>query len=208
MDLNKRFPKYSKLLYLYPTAYRKRYSEQMLQTLADMLDDTPSHKAAVWTRTMLDLLLSALQQQLSYTGAAMTKETPNYVKNSALIGGILLLPFFVLVIAHSLDSSLQNSTWWHFRILFTFFVVLPSIAFLLSLVALISWLVERHKQHKQSWLKAVLDIRRTWYLLVVLIVGLGIVSMVFGHDSVHCITGNPIRELRNSSQTLSCIEQR
>jgi hypothetical protein len=208
MDLNKRFPKYSKLLYLYPTAYRKQYSEQMLQTLADMFDDAPKQKTAIWIRTVLDLPLSATHQQLNYTGAAMTHDTPQYVKNSALTSAALLVPFFVLVIAHSLDSGMQHSVWWHYHVLFTFFVLLPSLAFLLSLVAFISWLVERHKQEKQSWLKAVLDIRRNWYLLVVLIVGLGIVGMVYGHDSVHCVTGNPFRELHNPSQTLSCIEQR
>lgn len=208
MDLNKRFPKYSKLLYLYPVAYRKQYAEQMLQTLADMLDDSSAKKTTIWTRTILDLPLSAFRQQLSYTGATMTNDTPKYVKNSALFGAILLLPFFVLVIAHSLDSGLQNSVYWHFRVLFTFFVLLPLIAFLLTSVALISWLVERHKQEKKSWFVELLDIRRNWYLVTVLIIGLGIVGMVYGHDSVHCVTGNPFRELHNPSQTLSCIEQR
>jgi hypothetical protein len=208
MDLNKRFPKYSKLLYLYPAAYRKWYAEQMLQTLADMLDDSPAKKTAIWTRTMLDLPLSVLHQQLSYTGAAMGGDTPKYVKNSALLGAILLLPFFVLVTAHSLDSGLQNSVYWHFRVLFTFFVALPAIAFLLTTVALVFWLTERRKQDKKSLVAELFDLRRNWYLLTVLIIGLGIVGMVYGHDSVHCITGNPYRELHNPSQTLSCIEQR
>lgn len=208
MELNKRFPKYAKLLHLYPAAYRRQYSEQVLQTLADMLDDAPKEKAAIWTRTMLDLPLSAMNQQLRYTGAAMTHDTPNYVKISALIGAILLIPFFALVIAHSLDANMQYSVFWHFRVIFTFFVLLPSVAFLLTLIALTSWLIERHRQEKKSWTSGLLDIRRNWYLLIVLIVGLGIVGMVFFHDSVHCVTGNPIRELHNPSQTWACIEQR
>lgn len=208
MDLNKRFPKYSKLLYLYPTAYRKQYSEQMLQTLADMLDDAPAKKSTIWTRTMLDLPLSAVHQQLSYTGAVMTNDTPKYVKNSALIGAVLLLPFFVLAIAHSVDSGLQNSIYWHFRVLFTFFVLLPSIAFLLTTVAFVSWLVERRKQEKKSLFAELFDLRRNWYLFTVLIVGLGIVGMVYGHDSVRCVTKNPIRAAEHMSQTLSCIAQR
>lgn len=208
MDLNKRFPRYSKLLYLYPATYRKQYSEQMLQTLADMLDDAPARKTTIWARTVLDLPLSALHQQLSYTGAVMKSDTPKYVKSSALIGAILLLPFFVLLAAHSLDSGIQNSFYWHFHILFTFFVLLPSIAFLLTSIALVSWLVERRKQEKKSLLAELFDLRRNWYLLTVLIIGVGIVGMVYGHDSVHCVTGNPIREIRNTSQTLRCIEQR
>jgi hypothetical protein len=208
MDVKKRFPKYSKLLYLYPTSYRKQYSEQMLQTLADMLDDAPQRKATIWTRAVLDLPVSAIHQQLSYTGAAMTHGTPKYVKNSVFVGAALLIPFFILVVAHSLDSRMQYSVWWHFHVLFTFFVLLPSIAFLLSLVALISWLVERHKQEKKSWLTELLDIRRNWHLMAVLVIGLGIVGLVYGHDSTHCVTGNPFRELHNPSQTLTCIEQR
>lgn len=137
----------------------------------------------------------------------MTERTPKYVKNSAIIGAALLVPFFVLVIAHSLDNNLQGSVFWHYHVLFTFFVLLPAIAFLLASVAFISWLVERHQTEKQSWFKELLDIRRNWYLLAVLIVGLGIVGLVYGHDSVHCVTGNPVRELHNPNQTLTCIEQ-
>lgn len=210
MDLNKRFPKYSKLLYLYPDAYRKHYSEQMLQTLADMLDDSPTaqQKFTTWSRTLLDLPLSAVRQQINYTGETMTNDTPKYVKNSALVGAILLIPFCVLVFAHSLDSGVQNSVFWHFPMLFTFFVLLPSIAFLLATVAFISWLVERRKQEKKSWVAELLDLRRNWYLLTVLVIGLGIVGMVYFHDSVRCVAGNPVREARNLSQTWSCIEQR
>jgi hypothetical protein len=209
MDLNRRFPKYRKLLYLYPAGYRQHYSEQMVQTLADMLDDAPTVKAklAVWTRTMLDLPLSAARQQVSYTGATMTNDTPKYVKNSAIIGAALLVPFFILITAHSLDSSMQNSVFWHFRVIFTFFVLLPSIAFLLTTVALISWLVERHKQEKKSWFSELFDLRRNWHLLAVLVVGLGIVGLVYEHDSMQCVTGNPVREAGQMHRTLRCIEQ-
>lgn len=210
MDIDKRYRTYQKLLYLYPAAYRKAYGEQMLQTLADMLDDTPSQsqKRAIWTRTLLDLPLSVMRQQLIYTGDVMTNDTPKYVKTSALIGAALLVPFFVLVIAHSLDSNLQQSVFWHYHVLFTFFVLLPGIAFLLAAVAFTSWLVERHHIDKKSWLRELMDIRRNWALFAVLILGLGIIGLVYGHDSVHCVTGNPVREIHNPRQTLHCIEQR
>lgn len=208
MDVKKRFPTYRKLLCLYPAAYRAKYGEQMLQTLADMLDDAPTHKAAIWTRTLLDLPVSVCKQQLIYTGDTMTHDTPKYVKNSSLIGAALLVPFFVLAIAHSIDNALQFSVLWRFDILFTFFAVFPATAFLLTTVALISWAAERRKAEKKSWVSELLDIRRNWSLLAVLMVGLGIVGLVFFHDSVHCVTGNPVRELHNPRQTLHCIEQR
>jgi hypothetical protein len=210
MDVRKRFPKYRKLLYLYPAAYRQHYSEQMLQTLADMLDDSSSsqQKLAIWSRTMLDLPLSAVKQQLSYTGEAMTKQTPTYVKNSALLGAAMLLPFFLILAATSIDNNLRSGVLWHYHVLFTFFVLLPALAFLLAAVALVSWLVERHHEEHKSWFSGLIDLRRNWHLFAVLIIGLGIVGMVYGHDSVHCVTGNPIREARNSHQTWRCIEQR
>ena len=208
MDVNKRFPMYRKLLYLYPAAYRTQYGEQMLQTLADMLDDAPGHRAAIWTVALLDLPLSALQQQIIYTGATMTHDTPKYVKTSSLIGAALLVPFFVLITAHSIDSALQYSVLWHYHVLFTFFAIFPATAFLLTIIAFISWIVERHEKEKKSWLRELLDIRRNWPLLAVAILGIGIVGLVFGHDSVHCVTGNPVREIRNTQQTLQCIEQR
>lgn len=210
MDINKRFPIYRKLLYLYPTSYRQVYGEQMLQTLADMLDDAPTraHQRAVWTRTILDLPVSAVKQQIIYTGDTMTHDTPNYVKHSTLIAAVLLLPFFITISAASIDKNVQHGVLWHYHVLFTLFVLLPTVAFLLAAVAFISWLVERHKTEKRSWLSELLDVRRNWSLLAVLILGLGIVGMVYGHDSVHCVTGNPLREAHNPSQTLHCIEQR
>lgn len=210
MDINKRFPTYRKLLYLYPARYRVQYGEQMLQTLADMLDDahTSEHKRSIWTRTLLDLPASAMKQQLIYTGDTMSHDTPNYVKYSTLIGAALLVPFFMTVIAASIDNNLHNGVLWHYRVLFTLFVVLPAIACLLAAVAFTSWIVERHHSEQRCWLHELLDIRRNGALLAVLILGLGIVGLVFFHDSVHCVTGNPVRELHNPSQTMHCIEQR
>ena len=138
----------------------------------------------------------------------MTYETPKYVKKSAAIGTVMVAPFFLIIAATSLDSQVRQSFLWHFPVLFTFFVILPILAFLLATVALASWLVERRQQEHKSWLRELLDLRRNWHLLTVLAVGLGIVGLVYGHDSVHCVTGNPVREARNLHQTWRCIEQR
>jgi len=210
MDLKKRFPRYSKLLRLYPETYRKRYGEQMLQTLADMLDNAPTtrQRVGIWSRTAADLPASLIDQQLRHTGEIMINETPKYVKNSALAGAAMLAPFFLLVTAASLDKNLRHSFLWSFPVLFIFFVVLPVLAFLLAATAFTGWLIERRKQDHKSWASELFDLHRNWHLLSVLIVGLGIVGLVYGHDSVHCITGNPVREARNWHQTWQCIQQR
>jgi hypothetical protein len=64
MGLRQRFPRYSKLFRFYPEAYRKRYDEQMLQTLADMLDDREASTISTWARTAVDLPASIIKQQL------------------------------------------------------------------------------------------------------------------------------------------------
>lgn len=207
--LNKRFPHYSKLLALYPAAYRKKYGEQMLQTLADMLDDasSPASRAAIWTRTVLDLPISLIHQQLSYASHAFAQETPSYVKRNALIAALLLVPFFVIVVANDLTAHGLYRTWlWHDHVLFAWIVALPALALGISLVTFIGWLVQNRR--KQSFWRNVLDVRHSWPLLVVGVIGLGIIGLVLFHDSVHCLTGNPIREVRNPRATWHCIEQR
>jgi len=210
MGVDERFPRYSKLLRLYPKPYRTQYGDQMLQTLADMLENAPTarQRFSVWARTVIDLPISLVNQQLNYVGEIMIHETPKYVKNSAIAGAAMLAPFFLIVSAASIDKNLRHSFLWHYPTLFTFFVILPTLAFLVAAIAFVCWLIERHQQENKSWLSGLFDFQHNWHLLSILVVGLGIVALVFGHDSVHCITGNPIREMHNPHQTWQCIQQR
>jgi len=202
--LKHRFPRYSRLLWLYPAGYRMQYEEQMLQTLADMLDDPGRSKASIWARTVLDLPVSAIYQQLSYEGGIMKNETPSYMKRSALLGSIMLLPFWAVVIINSLNNhSIPSSHDWEltYKLLL---VGLPVIAFLLNIAAFWRWVATRHKLGT-SYLKSLFDFRHNWTVLVVAGLGLLIALFVPFHDSVHCLTGNPVRELHNPHQTLQCI---
>jgi len=205
--LIKRFPHYSKLLRLYPVAYQKEYGEQMLQTLADMLDDPHEKPAAVWARTVLDYPISIMYQQLSYTEANM-QHNPQYIKRTAVLGAWLVAPFFLFVVVNGTNNHwLEHSMLWHTNFLLTWLVLLPSIAVILNLAALLRWVrQQRNTAHASAW-KALTDVRRTWPLIAIALIGLGILAIIFGHDSVHCITGNPIRELRNLHQTLQCIQR-
>lgn len=201
--LSKRFPRYSKLLHLYPAGYRKQYGEQMLQTLADMLDDSERSRSEVWSRLILDFPFSVIKQQLSYTGEAMTNTTPVYIKRTAVLGAWLVAPFFVFVILNSLMHNRLHQSWaWHSDALFIWLVLLPSLAAIFNLGALLRWVQTRRKIG--AW-RALLDIRSNWPVLAMAIVAVGILGVVFFHDSVHCVTGNPIRELHNPHQTWQCI---
>ncbi len=214
-NLAKRFPLYSRLIRLYPRAYRREYGEQMLQTLADMLDNAENgrDRVVIWLRAIIDLPLSITQQQVITAGGIMTHETPRYSKQGSLAGAVLLLPFFSALAANGLNKVFYNHdlfhSWlWSDPILLVWVILLPSLALIVSGVTFLRWSTDRRKHGRTSSWKLLTDWRHNWPMLTVLLVSLGILSMVFFHDSVHCVTGNPIREVRNLHDTLMCISNR
>jgi hypothetical protein len=199
--LDKRFKLYSKFIGLYPAPYRQRYRSEMLQTLADMLDDPDNSKAAVWLRAILDLPLSLTKQNLMFVGGIMRNQTPHYVKRNSLLSTLLILPFFVIVFSRVLQNShLSNNEPWKSSLYITL-VFLPSAAFLLSVYTFAKW----SRSRKVSIVKSLFDLRRNWMITLVGTLAFLITIFVPFHDSTHCVTGNPIREIRNPSQTWQCI---
>jgi hypothetical protein len=83
-------------------------------------------------------------------------------------------------------------------------VLLPSLAVLLSSITFALWV----HANKRTRLKSFMDIRHNWVMVLPIILGLGLLFLVFFHDSIHCVTGNPIRELRSPRDTLQCIIRR
>jgi len=206
--LKQRFPHYSALLHLYPTSYRKEYGEQMLQTLADMLDDPERHRTAVWMQTILDLPVSITKQQLTYAGATMMT-TPHYIKHNARIGAWMLAPFFLLVLFNAIsDQWLRRTLFWHPTFLYVWMILLPAIAILLNVIALLRWIQTQHRDSRKNLWQSLKNVYSYWPTLAIITVGIGVFLLIFWHDSVHCVTGNPIRELRNAHQTLRCIQER
>jgi len=205
--LSKRFPRYSHLLRLYPGGYRQEYGEQMLQTLADMLDDPARKKTAVWARTVLDFPLSVTRQQLTYAGNAAAV-MPRYLKHNARVGAWLVAPFFLFVILNNLSNQrLHDSLLWHTDFLFMWLILLPAVAILLNTAALLRWLRSRRRETGQATWKLLADWRHDWPALAVMLIGLGILALVFGHDSVHCVAGNPFHELRDWHSTWQCVQR-
>ncbi len=207
-QLGERFPIYSKVIKLYPASYQKRYGEQMLQTLADMLDDAPSpaRRGIVWARTVLDLPISLAQQQVHYAGDALHDETPYFVKRNAVVSLALFAPFVAIVVINDVTAHGLYHTWlWSVDVLMAWIVVLPALGFLLSASTLLVWLA---KNHKRGIVRNLSDVRHNWPMTLAALVGFGILMLVFFHDSVHCVTGDPVRELRNFHDTWHCIQQR
>jgi hypothetical protein len=199
----RRFLLYESLLSLYPKPYRKRYAQQMVQTLSDMLDDPDNSKSVVWARACLDLPVSLMKQNVIYVGVTMKNQTPQYVKRNALISTLLIAPFFIVILSRVLQNNdFSNSDVWRSSLYITL-VFLPLAAFMLATLTFLKW---SHDQKQSVW-KNLLDIRRNW--LITFVGGLALIIALFVpfHDSTHCITGNPIREVANISQTWQCIQK-
>ncbi len=132
----------------------------------------------------------------------MSNETPYYLKRNAIIGAVLLAPFFIVIASNVLShNSLANSNGW-MRFFFTLLVILPAIAFFLNAATFIKWAHER----KTSFWKSLFDFSHNWPALLTAGLALLIVLFVPFHDSTHCVTGNPITELRKWHSTLHCIQ--
>jgi hypothetical protein len=193
-DLQSRFPVYSRLIKLYPVDYRHRYENEILQTTADMLDDSGNDLArlAIWTKLAVDLPVNIFKQQLIYEGGIMKKEMPSYIRLNGVIAGILLLPFFTALIANGVDKIVNNQTlyssWlWHSPVLKTWVIILPEIAALIALITLFYYLVTVASRQKQKDLvKVVSNIRLYWPVVITAVLALGILFLVRFHDSFGC----------------------
>jgi hypothetical protein len=199
----KRFPLYQRLLRLYPASYRKKYADQMLQTLGDMLDDQPSKAARVlvWSRVITELPLSIAGQNIITLGGTMST-TPQFVKRNTILGSALIVPFFVTVIVNSFSQQVFSSgSTWHYPAMASV-VYLPVIATLLLLGTFMSWLYQKKKRDNIGFWRSLLDVKHNWLMLVVGGLALLIVAFVFGHDSVGCSQRDPIQLDSNSRLVL------
>lgn len=202
--LEVKFPVYSKLLKLYPADYRHRYGRQMLQILDDMLADKNKTKSGVWLRTSVDLPFSILRQQLSYMVGTIKNDTPNYIKRTGFASALLLLPFFIFLSLDAVTShSLYSGWFWKPWVVGTWLIIMPATAFIISTSVFVYWLNHR----KQSFWKSVFDLRHNWPLTVATVLSIGIIILAFGHDSVHCVVNNPVKEIRDWHTTWRCIQQ-
>src|SRR5580704_7833822 len=156
--LDKRFPNYSRLLKIYPPIYRQKYGDQMLQTLADMLDDKQNSRVGVWLRTALDFPLSLAKENIMYMRGIMTHETPGYVKRSSQFGALLLTPFFTFIILDSLTSHRLYSTWlWKSPVIGTWLILMPVLAFFICSGTFLRWSVQRWRQKHIGFWHSLID---------------------------------------------------
>jgi len=205
--LSRRFPVYSRVLRLYPVPYRERYTEQMLQTTADMLDGVPDNlRLRLWVHIVLELPGSIVHQRLIYATQALMHETPTYVRRNTMVSALLMVPFCAIAVINDMTGHSLYQTWfWSYSVLLTWILLLPALSLIISGTTFISWLYGRKKQGS-SLLRSIKDIRHNWAMLALSFLGFVILGLVFFHDSVRCVAGDPVREVDNSHQTIRCIE--
>ncbi len=213
MDLEKRFPIYSRLLRLYPNAYRERYQTEMLRTLADMLDGaaTEPERFRIWVRSAVDLPLSIAQQNLITAGEVMAMEMPSYIKVSGWVSGWLLMPFFAALTANLLDRvlyghNLYHSWLWSYPVAALWVMILPAVALAVSASAFAVHMIRqagnRSRRGWRAWI-----VCQDWPVMTAGTIALAILLILFFHDSVHCFVQNPITTLNHWGQTLSCARR-
>jgi len=196
---------YKEMLKLYPASYRQKYERQMVQTVEDMLDEahTLAQKLRLYARLCIDTPTSISKQQVIHLGGIMAHKTPMYVKRNGVLSATLLLPFFILVVANTLNQVVFSENPWK-PVAYTGIALLPIVAFVISGVTLVRWLQDQNKHGSTVW-ASLKNISSGWPIISPLLVALLIVGFVFGHDSVHCVVGNPVKVMRNASQTMECV---
>jgi hypothetical protein len=108
MSPRQRFKVYARLLSLYPVNYRKQYGEQLLQAIADMVDDAPSasEKCMVWLRISLDFPLTVCKEHFQVIGDRMNANKRYYVgRNTLISAAFFLLPVIMLLVNRMLMLS-------------------------------------------------------------------------------------------------------
>jgi hypothetical protein len=201
---------YCKSLALYPADFRHKYQIQMGTTLEDMLMAAPGTKERliIWVGVFAELPFSIAKQQLVLAGGIMQKEMPPYIKRSALMSGVLLLPFFSAITAEGISELVRSKdlygSWaWRAPVIELWVLILPAIALAISGVAYLNWLL--HRPRKTSLIKRIADWRHNWPVLLAGTAAFFVLVILAGHDSVHCFQQNPLKTIRNPGATWSCI---
>ena len=212
-ELERRFPIYSRLLKLYPPAYRRRYEQEMLQLTADMLDAAPSEltRLSIWSKLWLDVPAGIISENLAFATGPMSKDTPRYVKLASVLSSLCLLPFFVLLAANFADRMVFNQTlfhswFWRMPQLGVWVLQLPVAALAVAGICYLAYALFGPKNSRRTWYLRAIDLRRAWPVILPLVVAIGILVLVLFHDSVHCWAQNPAYLVTHLSADWRCTE--
>jgi len=173
-----------------------------------MLSTQSSKKAIlyIWLQAYTDLLTSIPKQNVTAIGGTFVDETPHYIRNNAVIGAALIVPFFAFVLSGLLQTKWFMNNAASTGISITCLLVLPILALILSVVSYVRWVLTKDAKSHETILKKVLVVRHMYPLMLVGAAGFLIVMFVLFHDSAHCLVSNPIHIAQNPSRTVQCVE--
>lgn len=142
----------------------------------------------------------------------MTSNMPAFVKRNAAISALLLVPFMLAVLANSTDQvirhqTLYNSWAWSTPVLRMWVLWMPAAAAIIAAGSLIAYIFRRIRVDHASARNALFQLQYSWPLVITCLGGIFVLALLFGHDSVHCVTGNPINELQHWPATWHCIQR-
>lgn len=97
---------YTKLLFLYPTAYRRKYAAQMQQVFRDLYQDAQRRKTRfglfrLWVRVLIDLAASVIEEHYSEVFQMKTRKFTGVASVIATLGGLLT----IIIIFSNWDES-------------------------------------------------------------------------------------------------------
>jgi hypothetical protein len=180
---------YGRLLSLYPAAYRRRFELEMRQTFRDLYLDNQLAPSIFWGSLAFDALGGAIQEQIVLSRSFSMKKFVSFSSSpSALyIGTGLMLPaalFFAigtglqiwpppLLIGQLLQS--------HLRLMKFALITLPLLAISLNVAALIWRAIPARGR-----LLSLSFVKNNFLTLALIIVALGWLAVLFGHDTLGC----------------------
>ncbi len=196
---------YKTVLLLYPTQYRKRFGQEMLFVFEDMYQEELAKHGRVGTRFWLSVFIDTIGSVIAQHIDMIRKQgMKNYLQQTLhinkynVIGGILLLPFIVLLGSDFIgrviqgDFSHPNMTLIGYLsrsilysgqapLLWVVLVYSPLLAILLNIIPFITSL---KKKNKKLVLTNILFVNP----LALVIMGMGFLFLVvaFGHDVIPC----------------------
>ncbi|MDB5166464.1 MAG: hypothetical protein JWM37_536 [Candidatus Saccharibacteria bacterium] len=200
---------YRKVLGAYPKSYQKDYAGEMVRTLEDMLHEEPkiTKRARIWTTAFAELPIYVVKLNAAVLGRSYALDTPDYVKRNAAVSIACVVPFLALLSINELDPSvLPTAPRWTDTYQFLA-IGLPVLAFLLCAATVMRWFFVRRMSGTRSSNNTLVDIKHNWPVVLVGSFAFIIVLFMVGHDSVHCLTDNPVNALHNPRATLQCIEK-
>lgn len=196
------FSLYRSLLHLYPESYQAKYGTPMLQTMEDILSNTPKSYARKLF-LLKEIIATPLNACEQYLVLYSKNKGVSSTTVATLIALALLLPFLFALIADEISELLTGNhlytSWlWSTPVLFIWIVLLPFISLALSIsIYVISLVRQKKKNHKINLLA-----KRYWLVIFTIIISLGILGLVVFHDSVHCWFSST-----SLNKVVTCTEQ-